>query len=246
MSVTRSDLTAFPRPVQDVLLEASSTDGIEIKMLDGRHARVLNGDREVRPIKVSGSRPAEHTLRRLEPWLDRYAEGWREENRRVNTSVGTALEEAVRRKKEEITVEADSVEEPSGFVPDPSEWLPYVSPSGKDFGFDTDGKQYRCRKCGFLKSRVQGMHLHEAKHTGAASKWASTAGKRSKRTKPKPTRAEPKKVTISEGDALVALRDLADHFGMQLVPKGEDTEALRKELDEAKARLALMREAMEA
>lgn len=275
----RADLRAFPRPVQDILLEADGLEGVEVKLLDGSHARLLNGDRAVRPIKVSGSRSAEDTIRRLVPWLERNVPAWaqREESKMASTiaemvpEVVDDLQRVVSPGRKEFRcaygcdLEFDSAREmndhyderhrdDSGHsdTPTPSRWRPYVSSSGRGFGFETDGQTFRCTSCTYTQETRNGLHLHEAKHTGKAAEYAA-AGGRGGRGSSK-SRAKPKTVAGLEGASeeattsyVEALQVLASGLGMEVVPKGAKSYAeVVRERDEAVARLDLMREALGA
>lgn len=334
MSLARSDLRKFPRPVQDVLLEADGVDGADVRMLDGGHARVYNGDREVRPIKVSASRQAEHTLRRLVPWLENNVPAWgrREKEEEMVATIEERSPE-IADKLRGLTVEAD--EEPivctygcdrefatekealehytswhsddKGHTDVPTgtdekerleevvagwlesrtgepcddcgtsyedctrsvlgprrkaccgrcgstdthqerlideRWKPHVSKSGLSFGFETNGKVFRCTECGHTQDQSRGLHLHEAKHTGRSSEYAA-AGGRGHRKEP----VADLRVASEEASAsyVEALKTLAGGLGMEVVPKGAKPYAeVVRERDEALARLSLLREALEA
>lgn len=278
MSLARSDLRKFPRPVQDVLLEADGADGADVRMLDGGHARVYNGDREVRPIKVSASRQAEHTLRRLVPWLENNVPAWgrREKEEEMVATIEERSPE-IADKLRGLTVVAEWLKSRTGepcqdcgttyedctrSVLGPrrkaccgrcgstdthqerlidERWKPHVSKSGLSFGFETNGKVFRCTECGHTQDQSRGLHLHEAKHTGKSSEYAA-AGGRGGRGASK-SRAKPK----TAADLVEALETLAGGLGMEVVPKGAKPYAeVVRERDEALARLSLLREALEA
>lgn len=77
----------------------------------------------------------------------------------------------------------DEREEPAVAEKAARGWRVHVAPSGRSFGFETDGSVFRCMTCGWTKDTGVGLHLHEASHTGLASKNAALAGK-AKRRKP--------------------------------------------------------------
>lgn len=73
---TGGDLKMFPGPVATIIRDAINDHGLTYRMLDGGHVRLYTGDRSVVPFKVAASRPAEHTLRRLVPWLAEHVPTW--------------------------------------------------------------------------------------------------------------------------------------------------------------------------
>lgn len=69
--VTARELVKYPRLVASRVTDLVNNGPYRVRLLDGGHLRIYAPDPQVPPFKVSASRPPEHTLRRLEPWVER-------------------------------------------------------------------------------------------------------------------------------------------------------------------------------
>lgn len=234
---TGRDLKAFPGPVAAVLREAINEHGVTYRMLDGGHVRLYTGQRSVIPFKISASRPAEHTLRRLGPWLAEHVPTWKEPEMEVTPDAIRTLAAVVNTTPEP---------EPEAVSP----WRPYVPASGNDYGFDTDGETFRCRVCGWERADARGLHLHHNSHTGAATE----ASARARETRA--LRGEQRRTMIASAIAVLAeehgLR-VTDTDPADLDALRADNERLRAEVErltraneDLDARLALIKDAMGA
>lgn len=74
--VEMTDLRAFPRDVARVIVDAARDHGVQVRVLDGSHVRLYNGNRDILPLKVSAQRPAELSLKFLLPWLTDNVPSW--------------------------------------------------------------------------------------------------------------------------------------------------------------------------
>jgi hypothetical protein len=236
-----SDLRpTFSKKVATLVAQLVNDYGVRYRIQkDGGHILMYNGEQQNGPHKVSASRPEEDTLHWLNRWIDRNVPEYRE--REVTPATLKALAEAVN------TTDTHEVEEPQV---ESSKWAEHKH------GFETDGEVFRClaKGCGYTRTDPRGLHLHALKHDKSRHRDALQQG-----TETRALKAEQKKIMVSE-----ALRLLADAHGMVVIPKDEHdskglasaqaeverltaaNEKLRKELDDTKARLDLIKQAMKA
>lgn len=64
--ITRKDLLAFPRPVQDVVMHLVKEHGVRFRMLDGRHVFLYGPDGSTR--KAGSQRKADDSVKNLKNW----------------------------------------------------------------------------------------------------------------------------------------------------------------------------------
>lgn len=79
--ITARDLKGWPSAVKDMVVEAVNSHGVGWRLMDGGHIRLYAGGRGTVPFKASASRPAEDTIRRLDPWLKENVTSWADRNR---------------------------------------------------------------------------------------------------------------------------------------------------------------------
>ena len=236
-TIRRQDLSAYPKSVVDVLMEAINEYGVPYRLIDGSHIRLYNGDRSVVPYKGSASRPAKYTLQYLNRWLMENWPRWAQDHAQDRSETS-----------EEAEVEAEVTPEPEkpsdGDLGEEERWEPHLTNSGKSHGFETNGKVYRCIHCGYQQSYGRGLHLHAATHEDPDLWYRAARGRRAAR--------ERQQAEAEEMKAVDAVRVLAAHHGLDLVDS-EEVARLREEVrsliverDEALARLALVKEAFGA
>lgn len=253
-TIRRQDLRGYPKSVVDVLMEAINTYGVGYRLLDGRHLRLYCGDRDVIPLKVSASRPAEYTLPYLTGWLTENWKPWADREQ-VSKSSLDALASRYPGQGDDDTSTEEKVEEPEPTPTEDDDWKPYVSGSGKSHGFLTNGTVYRCETCGHEQPYSRGLHLHAVMHDEDRKQEfvrKSVEAKRSYRDEQRALEEQ------REAHLNAALAALAEHHGYALVPIAEaglqqEVESLREQVktlteqkEEAEARLALVREAFGA
>lgn len=218
-----SDLKQFDRIVTEVVTEAVNDHGVNYRAIDGGHIRLFNGDRGVVPLKLAASRPAENQLRYLLDWLETNVPSWAE--RTVTESSLKTLKAAVdTTPKKEVVVKTE-------------QW------TDVKWGFQTNGKIWRCKECGYEREDSIGLHLHARVHN-------ETPEQRAERSK-KAGEANALKRTQRATMLKEAARLLAEEFGVstgedEITKLKEQVARLTKERDEAVARLALIKEAMKA
>lgn len=231
-TLSTTDLRAFPRKVSALICELVNDYGVRYRIQKGGgHIFLYNGDTKNGPHKVSASRPVEDSMHWMDRWIDANVPQYRE--RPVTDESLKVLAEAV---------STTDTHEPVVRLTEPG-WTVHKH------GFETNGEAFRCMEtgCGYTQPDPRGLHFHAAKHSPEGrkqmSKSASTARDAS-------VLARQQRRTME----VEALRVLANRYGLILVEKGEgdpaalrvENEGLRKELDDTKARLALIKEAMKA
>lgn len=244
-TITGRELSKFPRPVVKVLTEAINKHQVKHRILsDGVHLRLYCGDRDVVPIKVAASRPAEHTLRYLLPWLEENVESW---SRREVT------EDTVKDLAEALNTSPKAAPEPVVERKEPTPGWESAS-----HGFETNGKKVRCTVCGFEREGTskQGLHLHSMKHTNpeAIKERARSAGEnRSLRRKQAVTmRREAVRVLAKQNGLIVIEKDQAgdlkevERLRKEIESLNHKVEVLTEQRDDLRARLDLMKEALRA
>lgn len=213
-TITPKELRGFPASVATVIRDAVNDHGVTYRLLDGNHVRLYNGNRDTLPLKVSASRPAEASLRYLVPWLEEHVPTWTE--RPVTDDTLRALADAVNT--------APKMDPKPVAEPEPS-WVPFIPGSGIDYGFETNGTKFRCRSCGYTQDSGRGVHLHHAKHTGAAS--SNTKKAAESRT----LRAQQRETLLAQ-----AITVLAEEHGLRVTDADPvDADALRAEIDALRA-----------
>lgn len=261
--LTRGDLSKHPKEVADVLLQAVNTYGVPYRLLDGSHIRLYNGDREVVPFKASASRPERYTLQYLHRWLEENWQPWAEqvpEQEKVTQESLQALAEKYPGPDDDDDDTNNEPESEEQVEPEMEpEWVPYRSPRGETYGFETNGKIYRCAWCGYRKRNAQGMHLHAASHDDR-DLWKRSAAAKARYRAERESNAEQKRIYLQQ-----ALSALVEHHGYAIidpehVPDPEEVTATAQKIedlqaevsrliierDEALARLSLVKEAFKA
>ena len=194
-AIGRKQLRVFPKGVQDVVLDAVNHHGVDYRVLGNNNGIRLYPPTgtDVYPFKVNIKVSEENTLRKLVPWLEQVVPTWgqeetgqAEEKKIFLCGYGCGASFAT---AEEINDHYDSEhnDKPEESVVEKEEEVP-VDPEGpwkpSKHGFETNGTVYRCKECGFLKANFRGARLHQAKHTGEASEWASSATRHKTKSAP--------------------------------------------------------------
>jgi hypothetical protein len=244
--ISTRDIPRHDRSVADVVVNAVNNHGVRIKIIDGSHFMLYNGDPAVRPEKISSSRPAEDTMNRLLRWLSRNVPTW--DTRDVKPDDLAAL-------RDRFNGSAPAPE-PEPEPESKTGWAPVVSGSGKNWGFETNGTVWRCtvKGCGHTQTEARGLHLHAGSHTGAAKRYSEEANKsrRERRDKEQMLISQAMTVlaaahgfTLADKDVVKTVKDV-ERLGAEVERLQRQVEKITKERDEAVARLALIQEAMKA
>lgn len=252
--ITPGDLGSIPRKTAVIVCELVNEYGVTYRMQNnGGHLYLYNGAQKERPYKISASRPEETTLKFLMKWIEEnvpaYLEGKekKEYTMTVSDDALVALQQMVSTTEHQSKPKVVSTAEKMDTNGPVSGWNPYK------YGFevmeDSDGTHYRCafEGCDYTRDGdAKGLHLHEAAHdpefiAERARRGGVAAG----------LARQQKKILATE-----AVRALAGYHGMEVIEKGADTpevtklreeiERLKQELDDTKARLSLIRDAMRA
>ena len=249
MPVTTTEFgTEYNRAVLSVVVDAINNHGVTHRIIDGAHFLLYNGDRAVRPFKVSASRKHEETIWALRKWLEENVSTW--PKREVTSDDLAAL--ASRFNGDAAVPEPLPQPEP---VParaapvDDEDWVPATSSSGRDWGFITNGKVWRCTypECDYYQREARGLHLHAGSHTGQSKQYSKEAGKSRSERKAKDNMVVKQALTAlaaAHGFVIIG-RDEAKEIGKSKL-LAERLARVERERDEAKARLQLIQEAMKA
>ena len=238
--ITPRDLGGIPRPVALVICELVNNHGVTYRLQksNGGHVFLYNGDQQTRPFKISGSRQSEDTMTYLEKWIKQNVPTYGVEPvRQTVTPADVAKLAAVVN-----TVEhEDKPAEPKVEAVAEEVWKPHK------YGFVTNGQIYRYTyaDCLYERDDARGLHLHEQIHTGVKAEYSKAGGKAAALA------YQQRKIMVSE-----ALRALAEHHGMTLLdgdtPKVDvegliaENARLKQEVEDLKARVALITEALRA
>lgn len=236
-SINIRDLSKFPRPVARVVAEAVNKHGAKVRMMsDGVHLRLMNGNREVLPCKVAASRPPEHTMRYLIPWLEQNIPSWTQGE--VSKEAMEALRETVtsepkERKAEMKTTDKADVKPITTKTPEPEQKFMAVEVP----------KDLVCRwpDCGRKAKTPSGYRMHWAGHTGEKKKHAKKGAETARLN-----RDQSKVVAMQALSALAEMHGLTigEGGGVKRIKELEaQVKALTKERDDALARVALLNEA---
>lgn len=241
--ISTRDLAFHDRSVAEVVVNAVNNYGVRIKIIDGSHFMLYNGDPNVRPEKISKSRPKEETTNRLLRWLSRNVPGW--DDRKVGEEDLAAL-------RDRFNGPADEPE-PTDPEPEPTEpetpWVDAISTSGKDWGFETNGTVWRCKHpgCKYQQTEARGLHLHAVKHTEEPGKLQSAAADTRRERRERNKRAvQQSLVILAAAHGFTLADDETIKAAKETAKLRAEVEKITKERDEAVARLALIQEAMRA
>jgi hypothetical protein len=232
VQISPKDLGSIPRPVATVVCELVNQHGVKYRMQNnGGHVYLYNGG-QGRPYKISASRPAETTLSFLHKWIEENVPGFgKEPEHKAVTPADVAKLAAV------VNTEPRPV---ATKQPD-EEWRE------AKFGFVTNGKIFRCTQpgCEYEREDNKGLHLHAYAHDGRSSGMSKKA-------------AESRALNEQQKEQLIeaAVSTIAEQFGLVVVPKAQgkvsveklqrENEALRKEVEDLKARIDLITTALKA
>lgn len=255
--ITPRDLGAIPRPVATVICELVNLHGVTYRIpRGGGHVFLYNGETGTRPFKISGSRPAESTLTFLNKWIAENVPEFGKEDRPVTKDEVAALAERVNTEPKPLKsvppkTAGNDTNAMGDIAPEP-EWKPFK------YGFVTDGEIFKCtyKDCTYTQESSRGLHLHEYRHTQPEKivEQSANAGRAAGLA------AQQRLVMRQE-----AVRVLAEAHGLKIVGADEakmvnqfekmasENEKLQakvaeqaKEIDDLKARISLIKEAMKA
>ena len=243
--ITPKDLGTVPRPVALVICELVNNHGVTYRIQKGNgggHVFLYNGDTQTRPFKISGSRQAEDSMGFLEKWIRQNVPAYFEEPPKKDitpadvaklAAVVNTVEHEPKADKPKIEIDLDKA----------SEWKPFK------FGFETDGATYRCTydDCGYERDDPRGLHLHEYSHNGRSSQMSKQA-------------AQSRVLNVQQKETLIeaAVSTIAEQFGLVVLDKNSakhaaenerlmaENKKLKQEVEDLKARVALITEALKA
>ena len=146
--IDRKDLRAYHKSVQNIVIELVNNRGVRYREIDGSHLLLLAKDREARPFKIAAERPAPVQVKYIEKWAAEYAP----EEKPVVPPARTPEAAFKRPPKPDFSAGGRPVA-PDVTVTKAEEkpvekWRPHLqSKTGKETGFETDGKRFRCLLC---------------------------------------------------------------------------------------------------
>lgn len=127
-------------------------------------------------------------------------------------------------------------------------WPASVGPEGRSYGFETDGTTFYCTQCDYTQTEARGLHLHHRSHTDPAA--AAEAARKAATSRAANREAAELRAAQELARVTAAAAALADHFGVggeHLTAEVEELRAentrLRQELDDARAKLEMIKEA---
>lgn len=226
-TVTVKELKGIPRKTAAILMRLINNHNVRYRIQQGGgHVFLYDGSQQTHPYKISASRPEETTLRYLNEWIEEHVPAYFE--REVTATDVEMLREAV--STSEVIESRASAQERNT----PGE--PYIQANGIPSGFNRDGNTFHCRECGFSKEGAAGLHLHTVAHRDPEelARRARAAGESRKLNNVQ------NKTNLSAAFAVVA-----DALGFQM-SDSEEVAALKAEVADLKAKLALIKEAMRA
>lgn len=209
-------LTAFHKDVRRAIHDLVNTHGVRARQPDGNHIFLYSGTRGERPLKVAASRKPEDSVKFIGQWADKHGFVPQPAQEPVSEAPGAAV-------APEPTPEPEAPEEA-----DPRHYVVFKGRTSE--WIYADGNGVRCL-CGWTGER-RGAHLHENKHTGLNAN-------------SQPLAVAARSRNIQRRNIRKALTLLAEPHGFLVVEdQSDEVDRLKAQVEELKAKLALVKEAM--
>lgn len=259
-TIAKKNLRSYHRDVQALLMDLINNHGVGYRIQDGNHILLYSGQESstLRPFKVASARRPEGQMRYLSKWALEHVPSYAAS---LESAASTAeqVEESPPVAPEVLTVAA---EEPQP-TPEPevseyheaateyAKWVTYVNSEGREnTGYETDGTTIRCRECvgtdtEYVTTDARGLGGHtRVHHSETAPMWSDEA--RAKAVATRAARAREKKIEAAVGLIAEALGVETETTALEnrIEELTEELAAANKRADDAEAKLALMREAL--